>query len=212
MRGICSPSLFSRKFRRSAVLLEAIFVSPERSKAWRAHGPFLCPWPRLYWWGEKIIVVHIQWRNASKSAGSVARIEGAKGSCRREGMNTVTCGAACGGGRPHTSPDTWECIGFAWPSGRNTVPLPSFLFSFFPFFWYRICSQMCGLLSCEPAGGIKAPFIQSPLRRDAEKASFTEPCRLTPTHPNLSVTANLGLTGSLWESRCLSLMPLRCGL
>lgn len=71
---------------------------------------------------------------------------------------------------------------------------------------------MCGPLSCEHAGGIKAPFISSPLRRNVEKASFTEPCRLTPTHPNLSVTANLGLTGSLWESRCLSLMPLRCGL
>lgn len=131
VRGICSPCPFSAAVQTLGGAGGSHFCLAQEKQSPESHGPFLSPWPRLFWQGEKIIVVHIQWRNASKSAGSVARIEGAKGCCRREGMNTVTWGAACGGGGLTQAQTRGSVLDPHGPSGRNTVPLPSFLRLFF---------------------------------------------------------------------------------
>lgn len=135
--GFARRAPFQPQFRRTAVLVEAIFVSPKGKQSPESHGPFLSLWPRLFWQGEKIIVVHIQWRNASKSAGSVARIEGNEGL----GMNMVTWGAERRR-RPHTSPDAWECIRFSWAVWKKHPPPSSFPSFSSPYFFFFLISHL----------------------------------------------------------------------
>lgn len=80
---------------------------------------------------------------------------------------------------------------------------------------YLIPSQACGLVSCEHTSSIKDLFI-SLLRlcfaSRCEKGSFTEAVQSNSHSFQFISYCQLDLTGSLWESRCLSLMLLLCGL
>lgn len=115
---------------------------------------------------KKIIVVQHRVKNASKSAGSVARIERAKGRCYEEGdehghMWRVACACVCVW-RPHKP-------------RRVGVYLKALSLSLF---FYLILSKACGLLSCEHTASIKDLFISLvwlSFASSCEKGLFTGP-------------------------------------
>lgn len=94
MRGIWSPSPFSRVWTTLWCLWSDFVLLKSRGKRWSGAlraGPFF-PWPALLEGWRRLLSYTWSKKNASKSAGSVARIEGAKGWRYEEGKNTVTCG------------------------------------------------------------------------------------------------------------------------
>lgn len=80
---------------------------------------------------------------------------------------------------------------------------------------YLLPSEMCSLLSCEHTARIKSLFISLcslSLPSRSEKDSFTQAPRSNSHSSQFISYCQLELTGSLWESRCLSLMLRFCGL
>lgn len=179
------------------------FCLGQKMKRGLKSGAFL-PMARSLGRVKKIIVVHIEIKKkeeriTSKSAWSVAGIERAKGLMLWGGDGSVWHVSMCVR-RPRTSLDAWEWIGFSWVVWERHCPLS----------FYHICSQTCGLLSCEHSASIKDLFIS--LFHIPMWKGFIHRARLSNPHPNFISYCQLGLTGSLWESRCLSLMLLHCGL
>lgn len=119
-------------------------------------------------------------------------------------MWRVAC--VCGG----LTPDAWECIGFSWAVWERHCPSLSLSLFFLSHLLSNVWSPLMWTC-CQYKGSLHLSLFAY----WREKGSFTGPCSRTPTHPNLLILISyrqLGLTGSLWESRCLSLMPLHCGL
>ena len=153
-----------------------------REQALSSHGP--TPFGGV----KKIIVVHIEWKTHQSRRGVWPGLRERRVDVTRRGWTrTHVAYSVCVCVRwPHTSPDAWECIGFSWAVWEKTLSLS--------LFFYLILSQACGLFSCEHTASIKDLFISpsfgSLFASWCEKGSFTGACSLTPTHLNLSVSAN----------------------
>lgn len=82
-------------------------------------------------------------------------------------MNTVTCGVVCvcvaASHKPRRVGVYWILMGCL----RKTLSLS--------LFFYHICSQMCGLLSCEHTARIKDLFIFSLLHPDVKRVHSLGP-------------------------------------
>lgn len=134
---------------------------------------------------KKIIVVHIE-KKCIKVGGECGPDWESEGLMLRGGdehghMWRVACVCAVATHNPRRVGVYWILMGCL----GKTLSLS--------LFFYLILCQACGLLSCEDTASIKDLFIslfRLSFASWCEKSSFTGPCSLTPTHPNLSVTTN----------------------
>lgn len=131
-RDLLAVPPFQPQFRRSGGVGGSHFCLAQRaSKAQRATGLFFARGPGSFGRVKRLLSYTSSGETHQSRRGAWLGLRERRVAVagERRGMNTVTWGAACGGGgggltQAQTRGSVLDSHG---PSGRNTVPLPSFL-------------------------------------------------------------------------------------
>lgn len=183
MRGIWSPSPFSCSWTTPWCWWSDFVSLESRGKRWskalRA-GPFF-PWPTLLeGWKDYCRTHPVEKRiKVGRECGPDWESEGLMLCGGDEHGHMWRCMCVCGGlTQAQTRGSVLDSHGL---SGKDTVPSLFFISHLLSNVWSPLMWTHCQH---------KGPLHLLSFASWCEKGSFTESCRLTPTHPNLSVTTN----------------------